>query len=149
MDLTEAKDIRRRGKNTQSYTKKIFTTQIITMVAGALSAGSRGRRSKCSQEELPHVQGQGQQPRVSGCNGAETAERSYPMSKARDGGREELPGVQGQGRHPRPGVGARRSNPTSKERWKSHSTLNVRKGGGGEISLLQGKERGCTSLEQP
>ena len=32
MDLTEAKDIRTRGKNTQSYTKKIVTTQIITMV---------------------------------------------------------------------------------------------------------------------
>ena len=33
MDLTEAEDIRRDGKNTQkNYTKKIFTTQIITMV---------------------------------------------------------------------------------------------------------------------
>ena len=33
MDLTEAEDIKRGGKNTQkSYTKKIFTTQITTMV---------------------------------------------------------------------------------------------------------------------
>ena len=33
MDLTEAEDIRRGGKNTQKIcTKKIFTTQIITMV---------------------------------------------------------------------------------------------------------------------
>ena len=32
MDLTEAADIRRGGKNTQNCTKKIFTTQIITMV---------------------------------------------------------------------------------------------------------------------
>ena len=33
MDLTEAEDIRRGGKNTQKiYTKKIFTTQVITMV---------------------------------------------------------------------------------------------------------------------
>ena len=33
MDLTEAEDIRRDGKNTQkNCTKKIFTTQIITMV---------------------------------------------------------------------------------------------------------------------
>ena len=33
MDLTEADDIRRGGKNTQkNCTKKIFTTQIITMV---------------------------------------------------------------------------------------------------------------------
>ena len=29
MDLTEAEDIRRGGKNTQNCTKKIFTTQII------------------------------------------------------------------------------------------------------------------------
>ena len=33
MDLTEAEDIKKRGKNTQkNCTKKIFTTQIITMV---------------------------------------------------------------------------------------------------------------------
>ena len=33
MDLTEAEGIRRGGKNTQkNYTKKIFMTQIITMV---------------------------------------------------------------------------------------------------------------------
>ena len=32
MDLTEAEDIKKSGKNTQNYTKKIFMTQIITMV---------------------------------------------------------------------------------------------------------------------
>ena len=32
MDLTEAEDNRRSGKNTQNYTKEIFTTTIITMV---------------------------------------------------------------------------------------------------------------------
>ena len=32
MYLTKAEDIRRGGKNTQNYTKKIFLTQIITMV---------------------------------------------------------------------------------------------------------------------
>ena len=33
MDLTEAEDIRRSGNNTQkNHTKKIFMTQIITMV---------------------------------------------------------------------------------------------------------------------
>ena len=33
MDLTEAEDIKRDGKNTQkNHTKKIVTTQIITMV---------------------------------------------------------------------------------------------------------------------
>ena len=32
MDLTEAEDLRRGGKNTQkNYTKKIFMTQITTM----------------------------------------------------------------------------------------------------------------------
>ena len=31
--------------------------------------------------ELPHVQGQGQRPRVPGCEGAGTAERSYPASE--------------------------------------------------------------------
>ena len=32
MDLTEAEDIKKKGKNTQTYTKKIFMTQITTMV---------------------------------------------------------------------------------------------------------------------
>ena len=32
MDLTEAEMLRRDGKNTQNYTEKIFTTQIIRMV---------------------------------------------------------------------------------------------------------------------
>ena len=32
IDLTEAEDIKKRGKNTQNYTKKIFTIQIIMMV---------------------------------------------------------------------------------------------------------------------
>ena len=80
--------------------------------AGPLSAGSCGRCTKRDQEELPHVRGQGQQPRVPGCDGAgtaersyprsgEAAERSYPASEARDGGRKELPRVQGQGVAPK------------------------------------------------
>ena len=32
MDLREAEDLRRGGKNTQNCTKKFFMTQIITMV---------------------------------------------------------------------------------------------------------------------
>ena len=32
MDLTEAEDIKKRFKNTQNCTKKIFMTQITTMV---------------------------------------------------------------------------------------------------------------------
>ena len=48
-----------------------------------------------SQEELPHVRGQGQWPRVPGCDGSGTAERSYPTSKVRGGGQEEQPHLQG------------------------------------------------------
>ena len=52
--------------------------------------------TKHGLEELPHVQGQGQQPRVPGCDSAGTAERSYPTLEA--------------------GVVARRSYPRSEER---------------------------------
>ena len=45
------------------------------------------------QEELPYFRGQGQWPRVPGCDGAGTAERSYPESEVRDGGWEEPPHV--------------------------------------------------------
>ena len=48
-----------------------------------------------SQEELPYIRGQGQRPRVPGCDGTGMAERSYPTSEARGGGREEQPHVQG------------------------------------------------------
>ena len=47
---------------------------------------------------VPHVRGQGQRPRVPGCNGAGTAERSHPTSQIRGGGREEPPRARGQGR---------------------------------------------------
>ena len=50
---------------------------------------------KCGQEELPHVRGQGQCPRVPGCDGAGTTERSYSASEVRGGGWEELPPTQG------------------------------------------------------
>ena len=54
------------------------------------------------------------------------AERRYPASKVRSGGREELPHApmpkaKGGGRekqpHPRPGAVAGRTNPRSKEPW--------------------------------
>ena len=60
------------------------------------------------QEELPQVRGQGQWPRVPGCDGTGMAERSYPSprsgaaakrsyptSEARGGGRVDQPHVQG------------------------------------------------------
>ena len=66
-----------------------------------------------SQEELPHVRGQGQQPRIPDCDGTETAERSYPTSKVRGRGWEEITHAPS----PRPKAAAGRSNPTSKEPW--------------------------------
>ena len=54
-----------------------------------LRSGAEAGRTPCqkggSQEALPHVRSQGQQPRVPDCDGAGTAERSYPTSKV--GGR--------------------------------------------------------------
>ena len=46
-------------------------------------AGRTPRPKGGGQEELPHVRGQGQRPRVPGCDSAGTAERSYPVSKVR------------------------------------------------------------------
>ena len=109
----------------------------INYVQVNLSSGRLRRCTECSQEELPHIRGQGQQPRVPGCDGTGTAERSYPTTEVRGSGREELPRVWGQGRQlggatphprpgqrpegatrcPRPGVAAGRSNSTSKEPW--------------------------------
>ena len=70
-------------------------TNILVDIKGQLEA----ERTPClkggGQEELPHVRGQGQWPRVPDCNGAGTAERSYPASEARGGGQEEQPHVQG------------------------------------------------------
>ena len=62
-------------------------------------SGAEAGRTPClkggGQEELPQVPGQGQRLRVSGCDSAGTAERSYPASEARDGGQEEQPHIQG------------------------------------------------------
>ena len=66
-------------------------------------SGAEAGRNPCpkdgSQEELPHVRSQGQRPRVPGCNGAGTAEKSYP--------------------NPRSGAAAGRSYPTSEVRGRS------------------------------
>ena len=51
--------------------------------------------SICHEVMLPHIQGQGRQPRVPGCDGAEAAKRSYPMPEVRGSGQEEQPQVQG------------------------------------------------------
>ena len=48
-----------------------------------------------SRDELPHVRGQGQQPRraTPHLRSGAAAEMSYPMSKVRGGGRDELPHI--------------------------------------------------------
>ena len=89
---------------------RVFSTpQFKRLRAGSLSVAKRsyptselrGRngRTPCpkggGQEELPHVRGQGQRPRVPGCDGAGRAERRYPASEVRGGGQEEQRHVQG------------------------------------------------------
>ena len=76
----------------------------------------------CGPEELPHVRGQGQQPRVPGCDSTGKTESSYPASDVRGGdersdpasevrgcGQEELPHApkpkaRGSGREEQPHV---------------------------------------------
>ena len=83
---------------------------------GAAADSARLRRHRSGLKELPHARGQGQQP-----GGATPSQRS--------------------------GEAAERSNPTSNEQWlwgcrraeRSYSTFKVRRGGGEEIPLVQGK----------
>ena len=102
-------------------------------------SGTEAGRTPCpkggSQEELPHIRGQGQRPRVSDCDSAGTAERSYPTSEVGGATRgvtprwrsgaaawEELSHVRGRGGgwgatrgatpRPRSGAAAGRSYPT-------------------------------------
>ena len=90
------------------------------------------------------------------------AERTYPKSEVRGDSRECQAATaqkrpRGATPNPRPGAAAERSNPTSKERWlcghrraeRNYSTFKVRRGGGEEIPLIQGKEQRCALLEQP
>ena len=75
-------------------------------------SGAEAGRTSCpkggGQEELPHIRGQGQWPRVPGYDSAGTAESSYPSprsgvvagwsyptSEVRGGGRDEQPQLQG------------------------------------------------------
>ena len=64
-----------------------------------------------------------------GCDSAETAERSYPASYARDGGREEQPHLQGM-------VAA-----WAQEGLEELFHIQGQRGGGEEIPLIQGKEQ--------
>ena len=64
---------------------------------------------KCLREELPHVRGQGQWPRVPGCNGAGTAKKSYPSPRSGAAAERSYP-------RPMPVAAARRSYRTSEAR---------------------------------
>ena len=103
---------------------------------------TKRRRLRPGALSAADIRGQGQRPRVPGCDGAGTAEKSYPASEAGGGGWRSNP-------TPRPGAVAGKSNPTSKERWlrgrrraqRSYPTLKVRKGRGEAILFIQGKEQ--------
>ena len=75
------------------------------------------------REELPHVRGQGQQPRVPGCDSAGAAERSYPTTKVRGRSQEDpMPKgwrPRGTTPHPRSGAVAGKSYHTSEVRGSS------------------------------
>ena len=60
-----------------------------------MAKGARLQQRRSSGEEILRIQGQGLRPRVPGCDSAGAAERSYPTSKGRGGGREEQPHIQG------------------------------------------------------
>ena len=69
------------------------------------------------QEELPHAQGQGQQPggaTPQGAVQAQEGERSYSMFKVRRGGCEEIPLIQGKEQRVRFAGAAVKRYPTSK-----------------------------------
>ena len=120
---------------------------------GALSAAERSYpmsevRGRSREDPMPegrwpggvtHVRGQGQWPRVPGCDGAGTAERSYPESNVRGGGRERIPREPGQGRGP-----AGRSYPTPqrprpvKAPWRTNPTPKARGGGQEDQPHIQG-----------
>ena len=95
-----------------------------------------------SQEELPHVRGLGHRPKVPGCDGAGTAERSYPASKVRGGSREELPGVRGQWR-----PGGATPRPRSVAAGRSHLSPEARDGDPEEPPTPEA--RGSGREEQP
>ena len=114
-------------------------------------SGAEARGTPCpkgsSQEELPHVRGQGQRLRVPGCNGTGTAEnsdpspwsgvaaeRSYPMSEVR-GRSQEDPMPEGQ--RPRGATPRLRSGAVAE---RSYPTSEVRGGGREELPDIQGKE---------
>ena len=87
--------------------------------------------SRCTwrgREELPHVQGQGQRPRVPGCDGTGTAKRNYPSPRS---------GAAAGRRHPvsEVGLAARRSYTASEVSGGREETPLVRGQGCGQEEL--------------
>ena len=113
--------------------------------------GPRSRSQKHGQQELPHVQGQGRQQRVLGCDSAGAAERSYTTSEVRDGSLEELPSARGQGRRPRGATPRPRSGGCAGARGLRGATPHSRSGGVGVRRYLSSEVRssGFTLLELP
>ena len=98
--------------------------------------------TQCTKRGREELRGQGQWPRVPGCDSTGTAERSYPASEVRGRSQEcQAATVQewprGATPHPRPEAVPERSHPTSEVR------------GGGERSHLAPKARGSGQEEQP
>ena len=107
--------------------------------------------TECGREELPHVQGQGQRPRVPGCDSAGAAERSYTMSEVRGHRREELPPAQGQGQW----LGGAAPRPRSSDcagAGGPRGAIPRSRSGGAVVRRYPSskvRSRGCTLLEQP
>ena len=104
--------------------------------------------SKRGREDLAHVRGQGQRPRVPGCNGAGTAERSYPASEVSGGGWEELPASEVRGRS-REELAAGRRHPESEVRggsWEEPPTPEARPGGATRGSVAAQAQEGLEEL---
>ena len=94
-------EVRGSGRECQAATAEERIRGATPRLRSGAEAGRTPFLKGGSQVELPHVRGQGQRPRVPDCEGAGTAERSYPTSEVKGGGREELPRVRGQGQWPR------------------------------------------------
>ena len=115
--------------------------------SGASAESTRLQRRRNRQEELPHVRIHGGRPRgdtqPARSGVATRGVTPRPRSGAEVETRYPTP------LSPRPGAAGGRSNPTSKEpwlrgrrrAWRSYPTLNVRKGAGEEMPLVQGKEQ--------
>ena len=103
------------------------------------------RCAKHGREEVPHIRGKRQGPRLPGCNSAGTAERTYPSPRSGvaaersylatevSGSREETPHARGQGQwlrgatpHLRPGAVADRTYPTSEVSGSQEETPSIR-----------------------